>query len=178
MNIASTSSILILSDLIKELKNSPIHKYGAILKRVQIPASEMLPCSSWSKDGYTRNCVFRNEQVEVIALCWNAGDVTPIHDHAGEKCWAYQVSGSIEESRFVLDNNNRPKLTGVNTLTRGMLCYIDDELGYHQIKNATTQKAISLHIYAKPIRACSIYDQETRVFQNKEMAYDATIILD
>ena len=41
----------------------------------------------------------------------------------------------------------------------------------HSIENISTQRAMTLHIYASPIDECKVYNDEKDCFEMKEMSY-------
>jgi len=48
---------------------------------------------------YTRNLVHRDGLFDVVVLCWEPGQATPVHDHAGQLGWVRLVRGAVEERR-------------------------------------------------------------------------------
>ena len=54
--------------------------YGYIAAHGIAPAS-LQPYLFFSPANYTRNLVFKNELFEVIAICWEIGQVSRIHNH-------------------------------------------------------------------------------------------------
>lgn len=141
-----------------------------VMKRINIEAHDLEPFITWSEQGYTRNCIARTAQYELILLCWDIGSKTPIHGHGGEDCWVYQVQGTVEEIRFKQDAE---QLTVTNRmlLTPGKLAYMNDKMGYHSIENVSDQRAMTLHIYAAPIDTCKVYNDKEDCFETKEMSY-------
>jgi cysteine dioxygenase len=47
-----------------------------------------------------------------------------------------------------------------------------DFMGFHRLENASSQRSMSLHLYAKPIRDCQIFDEDSKKFAPKKMVYD------
>ena len=83
------SEITSIDFLIEQLKNSAPGYIGSIAKNIVIDKEGIDKYCSWKKDTYTRNCAFKNEEFELIVLCWEPGHVTAIHGHDGQKCWVY-----------------------------------------------------------------------------------------
>lgn len=50
----------------------------------EIAHDDLEPYTLWKADGHTRNLIFRNEMIELMLLCWNIGDITPLHTHNGQ----------------------------------------------------------------------------------------------
>ncbi len=49
-------------------------------------------------DVYTRNLIGRTEHYEMLLLCWNVGQKSPIHNHAGQNCWMAVMEGQVQET--------------------------------------------------------------------------------
>ena len=41
----------------------------------------------FADDHYTRNLVIRTEVFDLMLLCWDRGQQSPIHNHEGQRCW-------------------------------------------------------------------------------------------
>ena len=44
---------------------------------------------------YARNLVSASELFELLVICWQPGQVSPIHDHQGQRCWMGVLEGGI-----------------------------------------------------------------------------------
>ncbi len=139
---------------------------------MHIPISDFEKYIYWKKEGYTRNCIVKTENFELILLCWNKGDSTTIHGHDNQKCWVYQVSGEMTELRY--KKNSQEDLVECNRLilTTGKLCYIHDSMGYHLLKNDSNKNAITLHLYTKPVNKCDIYNPDKKMFEERILDFD------
>ncbi len=161
-----------LDDLINELNRADKQAIPSILKRLQLQKEDFQKFASWCEEGYTRNCVHRTQSYELILLCWSENCVTPIHDHGGQDCWVYQISGELTEKRFIKDDSGALIQTGSNTLTPGAITYMEDKMGYHQLGNEKNELGYTLHLYASPINECGVFNEETQSFETREMNYD------
>lgn len=159
-----------IQDLVKEMNSSEIQSFPSILKRLDLDSSELSAYESWDKQGYSRNCMEKNDRYELLLLCWNPGDRTPIHNHGGQRCWVYQISGEIEEIRFDT-SDSEPKEIYRQTLKPNQLTYIDDAMACHVLANPGDVRSVSIHVYAAPIENCEIYNSEKKCFEQKELSY-------
>ena len=120
---------------------------------------------------YTRNLVHRSERFELLILCWSAGQVSPIHDHAGEQCWMAVLAGQIEEQQFELLRPGSPLRAGrAKIFVPGQVAYIEDEIALHRVRPIGAA-AVSLHLYARPIDVCSVYEESTGAVLAKQLIY-------
>ena len=146
--------------------------YLKIAKDMNIPPSDFKPYEFWSDEGYTRNCLARTESYELLLLCWDAHQETPIHCHNGEECWVYIADGQLEEERYEMNESDDLVLVEKSICKSKDLSYMSDDMGYHLLRNPTGQRAMSLHLYINPIDQCSVYDEDEGVFIYKELEYD------
>ena len=147
--------------------------YLKIAKDMNIPPSDFKAYEFWSKEGYTRNCLARTDSYELLLLCWDSNQGTPIHCHNGEECWVYIIKGELEEERYEMNESDDLVLVEKSISQASDLSYMSDEMGYHLLRNTKSQRAMSLHLYMNPINECSIYDEENGVFIYKELQYDS-----
>ncbi len=113
---------------------------------------------------YTRNLVGRTAHYELLVLCWDAGQSSPIHDHAGENCWMAVLDGRIEEIQYAwpIAGQTGPLCArGARTYEAGKVAYIHDDVALHLVRAADARRGVSLHLYARPIATCNVYDAET-----------------
>ena len=162
--------ITTIEQLTETLDKADPLEHVKIMKRIKIEASNFEAFTTWTKECYTRNCLARTNQYELILLCWEIGAKTPIHGHGGENCWVYQVQGTVKEMRFE-EKKGQLEETNQMILTPGKLTYMNDRMGYHSIKNISNQRAMTLHIYASPIDRCKVFNDKEDCFELKEMSY-------
>jgi cysteine dioxygenase len=160
-----------INDLIVELDEQDKKYYPRILKSLQIPIEKFYDIAEWEADHYSRVCVAKNEKFELLLLCWNGHDQTPIHDHDGQKCWVYQLDGQIEEKRYNLEGDNELVEVLSTKLTPRNLTYMDDNMGFHSLINASSSRSLTLHLYVNPIEECSVYCEDSKEFHTKSMSY-------
>ena len=165
-------SVESIEELIEEFDHSDPASQGKIIKQMNIPISEFEAYASWNKEGYTRNCIHRTKEYEMILLCWDKGDETQIHGHGGQKCWVYQIEGQLTEIRY--DKNESGDLIEIDQmeLNPGKLTFMDNTMGYHKLNNDDKGRAMTLHVYVSPIITCEVFNDEEEAFEFKEMVYD------
>jgi cysteine dioxygenase len=163
-------NITSLNKLLEVLPQCSYQDYFDLAKNLKIPEEDLLPFAFWSNETYTRNCVTRTSDYELLLLCWEEGQDTPIHCHNGEECWVYLADGELREKRFVLKNDELNKTADVK-MTESRLSYMNDYLGYHSLHNINAGRSMSLHLYVGPIDECSIYKEDKDEFITKELNY-------
>ena len=159
-----------LSDLLSILPKCKNKDFKRIVSYLQISESDLAEFATWDSTSYTRNCIDRTDDYELLLLCWEEGQVTDIHCHGGEECWVYLAKGKLHEKRF----NYNDELSFKNELImeKEGLSYMNDELGYHSLHNIAKGRSMSLHLYVGPIDECTIYDEDEEDFVVKSLSYD------
>ena len=67
------------------------------------------------------------------------------------------------------------KLTKTKFSKKNDITYMKDFMGFHRLENSANKRSMSLHLYAKPIRSCNVFNEVSKTFVHKELDYDTTI---
>ena len=112
---------------------------------------------------YARNLVRCSELYELLVLCWQPGQVSPIHNHQGQRCWMAVLEGDVRETQFALPDARGGALRALDTRVYAprSVAYITDDIGLHEIGPAGEGRAITLHLYSRPIPRCEVYDRDS-----------------
>nr|AOE10688.1 cysteine dioxygenase [uncultured bacterium] len=171
----NTTILQSLNDLISTLSEGERTTYNHIIHSLQLEPNAFEKYANWSKDCYTRNCIADTEKFELILICWCAGHQTSIHDHGGEECWVKVVEGEFKETIYKQDEVGALKLTKTKFSKKNDVTYMKDFMGFHRLENSANKRSMSLHLYAKPIRSCNVFNEVSKTFVHKELDYDTTI---
>lgn len=163
-----------LNDLIVALKEGERTTYNYIIHTTKLEATAFNTYASWSNDCYTRNCIVDSEKFELILICWREGDQTAIHDHGGEECWVKTIEGEFKETIFKKDEKGELKAVKTTISKPNDITYMKDFMGFHRLENISKKRGISLHLYAKPIRNCNVFNETLKTFENKDLEYDTS----
>lgn len=170
-------SIKSISELVKQLSISSRKDINNLIKRLEIPITEFEKIASWNTEFYTRNCIARTEDFELLLLCWQAGQETPIHCHNDQDCWVFLIEGNITENQYKNDDNDIPVLTVSELMTKNGSYYINDFIGLHSLHNLKNERAMSLHFYFNPIKECSYYNDKQKEYKTKILSYNSSVIV-
>lgn len=168
-----------VEELVKALHHSEAKDFINISQRLNLKASDFEEYASWSDEAYTRNCINREDHYELLLLCWNPKQVTPIHCHNGEECWVLNLKGDFREIRFDEKSPDSGELVEIQReeMPVGGISYMNDNMGFHSLENLSSERAMTLHLYMDPIESCRIYDEENQVFVRKKLSYDSVASL-
>jgi NitT/TauT family transport system ATP-binding protein len=132
------------------------------------------------RGAYARTLVHRDAQVEVLVLAWSAGAASPIHGHDGQACWLVPVWGQLLVQGYrALSGGQQAgpaRLVpegGPQRLGPGRLDLRHPEADWHQVRTAPgVALAVAVHIYARPIDTCLVYDAQRGRCARRCLAYD------
>lgn len=122
---------------------------------------------------YARNLIRRTELYELIVLCWSKGQRSPIHEHAGQRCWMGVLEGTVRETIYrVREDSLQPPAVGPSReFCAGGVAYIVDEMGWHRIEPVGEKPAVTLHLYSRSIPECRVIDEVSGTVLSKRMSY-------
>ena len=55
----------------------------------------------FSKGNYTRNLIFKNQLFECMAICWEIGQSSRVHNHRDQNCWMSAPIGRLRVQNFL-----------------------------------------------------------------------------
>lgn len=134
---------------------------------------------NWSEKFYTRNLIFKDERFELMAICWERGQVSKIHNHSEQMCWMTVPFGRLRGQNFrvveMIESKGYCKLEETDTfdLAECLAAKVELEEPIHQILNLPEfdERAVSVHIYSKPFETCLAYCNETDRFSEVQLNY-------
>jgi uncharacterized NAD(P)/FAD-binding protein YdhS len=104
-----------------------------------IGIDDVAPWIRFDPVNYVRSLVARGDRWELRLLCWRPGQMSSLHSHRGCACAFRVVRGSVTET--VLGSRDRVHAPGAVVEEAGTL-------RVHQVANAGSDAALTLHAYA------------------------------
>ncbi|MBH51191.1 MAG: cysteine dioxygenase family protein [Candidatus Neomarinimicrobiota bacterium] len=163
-----------LIEKLKELSinNFPNEKVYQLLENSQLPYNEIEDYVKFSDKKYTRHLVYKDDNFELLLMCWKSGQKAPIHGHEGEKCFMRVERGALQFTNYNLISTDPLTLTRIESL-KGEVGFLDGPADVHSVENIYDEDSITFHIYAKPYNECDVYDIETGSIYRKDLVYDS-----
>ena len=133
----------------------------------------------WNTDFYTRNLIYKNDRYEMMAICWDKGQISKVHNHAEQKCWMTVPIGRLRGQNFAVaeidESRGFCKLVETDSfeLADCLAAKVELEEPIHQILNLAEyeQRAVSIHVYSKPFETCLSYCRDTNTFKEVRLCY-------
>lgn len=117
-------------------------------------------------DRYARRLLHRDpeDRYTVVAMVWDRGQGTPLHDHAGHWCVECVYRGRIRVTSFSVHGGD-PETAIVNFEKEKVVMAGVGEAGalippfeYHMIENPDPAAAITLHVYGGEMTYCHVFE--------------------
>src|ERR1700686_3573543 len=165
---------LSIQDFISELHKFPEKSFVdtgeilAFLERTSVAPHTLSPFLNWDRQHYPRNLIDKTPLYELIAICWEVGQASSVHNHRDQNCWMAAPIGKLVVENFRLEfqdigagtcrmeASNRVELTAENP------CAVDPQEPVHRVVNPreANQRAVTLHVYSRPFDTCVVYSPE------------------
>ena len=170
------AEILAIGDWVKRLATIPereftLERVAGFVRGHQIEPDSLQPYLYFSKGTYTRNLIFKNAYFETMAICWEVGQASRIHNHRDQNCWMAVPIGRLRVQNYRVES--RDPSSGSCQLAPTIACemnpanpgIVDPNEPVHEVLNLAeyAQRAVSIHVYSKPFDSCEVYylDQGT-----------------
>lgn len=145
----------IVREIISERSVAPERPTPASLAQYFLPeADRYLDRVRFDTAHYVRHPVLLWEDWEVMVIGWEAGQITPIHDHRGVLGGMAILSGTLVEERFTVPTE-LPELVDSRVRPEGDLSDTGPTVLHRLIPRS---RSVSLHVYRPPLRTMGIWD--------------------
>ncbi|HWC95405.1 MAG TPA: cysteine dioxygenase family protein [Candidatus Sulfopaludibacter sp.] len=136
------------------------------------------PYTFFCEGKYTRNLILRTPLFELIAICWESGQVSSVHNHRGQNCWMAIAYGKVQVQNFRLVRHDPDALTcELEPTTRFLIDAatpgeVDPEEPIHLVANLASfgSRAVTLHVYSLPFDTCEVYDLKNNRYADVQLS--------
>ena len=133
----------------------------------------------FSKGSYTRNLIFKNDMFECMAICWEVGQFSRIHNHRDQNCWMSAPIGRLKVQNFRVEQHDATKNTcdltptDIYEMDATHPAYVNPLEPVHQVLNLPEfdQRAVSIHVYSKPFDMCEVYYRDKGTYADVPLHY-------
>jgi len=169
-----TQKTLAIDEFVRELRGFPasafdhVEEIAGFLSANAVSAETLTPYLNWDRQHYTRNLIDKTPLYELIAICWDVGQVSSVHNHKDQNCWMAVPIGRllVENFRLVFQDlqEGRCELEPADNLLMDAAhpCAVDPLEPVHRVLNPRefNERAVSLHVYSRPFDSCIVYSPE------------------
>src|ERR1700675_2007623 len=76
------------------------------LRENPVDPGSLEPYLFWNAQHYTRNLIDRTELYELLAICWEPGMKSSIHNHKGQNCWMAAPIGRLAVQNYRVNSED------------------------------------------------------------------------
>lgn len=164
---------------LKGISNFEPDKVWGYVQAHQVLPETVKPYCYFSPACYTRNLIFKNDDFELLAICWEIGQVSRVHNHRDQMCWMTVPMGKLKTQNYAVRDKDLKKQTcrleptDTYLITPEAPAQVDPEHPVHEVLNPEEfgERAVSLHIYSKPFDSCEVYQPERGSYCDVELCY-------
>lgn len=139
--------------------------YARLFSQLAIEAAELEHLLECGKQHYRRKLLQRTGSYELLLMCWQNGQASPIHSYAGQQGWIYLVSGKLALDYYLRkDSDNGMEAYQSIELKAGEFAYLNDYIGFHRVRHLGAERAVSLHLHAAPVDEWEVYLPESHEY--------------
>jgi cysteine dioxygenase len=174
MNTKTISTPVPIQDFVAELKNFPEPAFNQIdqiiqfLQNTPVASDTLTPYLTWDRQHYTRNLIDKTPLYELVAICWEVGQASSIHNHREQNCWMAVPIGRLRVENYRVISQKLEagtcQLETADTVEMNprQPCAVDPLEPVHRVYNPREfhQRAVSLHVYSRPFDTCVVYSKE------------------
>lgn len=174
MTTQARSKQLSIQDFVAELRKFPQSAFDRtdqiihFLEKMHIAPDTLTQYLTWDRQHYTRNLIDKTPLYELVAICWEVGQASSVHNHRDQNCWMavpigkllvqnYSVvSQSLEEGTCQLESAETVEMNPTQP------CAVNPLEPVHRVFNPRefNQRAVSLHVYSRPFDTCVVYSPD------------------
>jgi cysteine dioxygenase len=148
MSTQALSEQLSIEDFAAELRKFPESAFDhteqiiRFLQSTPVAPDTLTPFLTWDRQHYTRNLIDKTSLYELIAVCWEIGQNSSVHNHRDQHCWMAVPIGRLRIENYRVISQD---------IEQGNCVYNPREFN---------QRAVSLHVYSRPFDSCVVYSPE------------------
>jgi len=163
-----------IQDFVAELRKFPESAFGptdqilSFLQHTPVNAETLAPYLNWDRQHYTRNLIDKTRLYELVAICWEVGQASSVHNHRDQNCWMAVPIGRLQVENYqvisqkLVEGICQLKTADTVEMNPSHPCAVDPLEPVHRVLNSRefNQRAVSLHVYSRPFDTCVVYSPE------------------
>jgi predicted metal-dependent enzyme (double-stranded beta helix superfamily) len=104
----------------------------------------------FAAEPYTRIPIHRDEQLEIVVICFAAGQTSSVHGHQGSNCVIRVVRGKVLECLFKCSSETL-EMDSHHYLRAGEISGLDG-VQIHQLSNMDPEGTVLINFYSPPFK--------------------------
>ena len=186
MAVASSSRrVISIASLAQDLREFPERSFVTTEEIRRFLAEHPVDPASldgylfWDAQHYTRNLIDKTPLYELVAICWEVGHHSSIHNHRDQNCWMAVPIGrlmvqnyrvlfqDLKAGKCHIEKSFAVQMDATNPVA------VDPNAPVHKVYNPRewAQRAVSLHVYSRPFDNCDVYSEEQQTCGTIALSY-------
>jgi cysteine dioxygenase len=163
-----------IQNFVTQLRNFPeatfqhTEQIRGFLKDAPLNPDSLAPYLTWDRQHYTRNLIDKTPLYELLAICWEVGQASSVHNHRDQNCWMAVPIGRLLVENFHVVRQDIAlgtctiEIAETVEMNAAHPCAVDPLEPVHRVLNPRefSQRAVSLHVYSRPFDTCVVYSAE------------------
>jgi cysteine dioxygenase len=163
-----------IQDFVAQLRNFPepafdrTEELRKFLQEAPVDPDSLSPYLTWDRQHYTRNLIDKTPLYELLAICWEVGQASSVHNHRDQNCWMAVPIGRLQVENFhvvrqdITAGKCTIHATEIVEMNVSQPCAVDPLAPVHRVLNPRefNHRAVSLHVYSRPFDTCVVYSAE------------------
>ena len=106
MGTQAISKPVPIQDFVAELRKFPEPAFRRIdqiirfLESTPVAPDTLAPYLTWDRQHYTRNLIDKTPLYELVAICWEVGQASSVHNHREQNCWMAVPIGRLRVENY------------------------------------------------------------------------------
>lgn len=143
--------------------------YQSLLNSLDLSRTDFQHLYQFNQQHYTRNVLAATDHYELILICWEGGQMSPVHNHGFSQCFVRCLEGSMVENSYFYKNNEMRFNVTTQVKAGGSICVTNPNV-FHELGNASdTARAVSLHLYSPKITHHYLFDKRTGMVSQRDI---------
>jgi cysteine dioxygenase len=177
-----------IQDFVAQLRKFPqaafdeTEQIRQYLQDAPVSSDSLASYLTWDRQHYTRNLIDKTPLYELLAICWEVGQASSVHNHRDQNCWMAVPVGRLQVENFRVVQQDitagRCKLepSDVVEMNISQPCAVNPREPVHRVLNPRefNQRAVSLHVYSRPFDTCVVYSAEQGTCGEIQLHYNTT----
>ncbi|WP_353070231.1 cysteine dioxygenase family protein [Tunturibacter empetritectus] len=143
-----------------------------------VSITSLNPYLYFSPERYTRNLILHTSLFDLIAICWDIGQKSRIHNHTNQRCWMGIAFGKVQVQNYRLVHQDpgthfcELAPTDRYIIDADNPAEVDSDEPIHLVVNppAFGSRAVTLHIYSRPFDECQVYDLSAKSYETVSLS--------
>ncbi|HEX6737425.1 MAG TPA: cysteine dioxygenase family protein [Vicinamibacteria bacterium] len=162
------------------LRDFTLERVADYMAASPVDPATLGPHVAFTPTHYTRNLIDRSQAYELMAICWEVGQSSRIHNHQGQRCWMAVPVGRLAVQNYeVLRQDPQTGSCELREADRLEMdpahpSHVRPDLPVHAVLNLPEygERAVSLHVYSLPYDRCLVYNRQNNTYCEVPLFFD------